>query len=198
MENFNDTINLILLAAAVVSVVIGLIKEGWPRGLIEGISIMIALVIIITVTSANNWVSERQLADLIAHQELQEIPVYRGSSTQTITIDASELAVGDVVILKEGNQVPADCIIIEGQNLYCIESDLTGEPDEIEKVPITESNFRDGSLGTMLAKSLIVKGVCTALVVGVGSNSVAGIISSKTMCENEPTLLMKKLDNMAG
>lgn len=114
MENFNDTINLILLAAAVVSVVIGLIKEGWPRGLIEGISIMIALVIIITVTSANNWVSERQLADLIAHQELQEIPVYRGSSTQTITIDASELAVGDVVILKEGNQVPADCIIIEG------------------------------------------------------------------------------------
>ena len=71
MENFEDTINLILLAAAVVSVVIGLIKEGWPRGLIEGISIMIALVIIITVTSANNWVSERQLADLVAHQELQ-------------------------------------------------------------------------------------------------------------------------------
>jgi len=59
MDNFNDTINLILLAAAVVSVVIGLFKEGWPRGLIEGISIMIALVIIITVTSANNWVSER-------------------------------------------------------------------------------------------------------------------------------------------
>jgi Ca2+-transporting ATPase len=59
MDNFNDTINLILLAAAIVSVIIGLFKEGWPRGLIEGISIMIALVIIITVTSANNWVSER-------------------------------------------------------------------------------------------------------------------------------------------
>lgn len=49
----------------------------------------------------------------------------------------------------------------------------------------------------MLAKSLVTKGVCKALVVAVGENSVAGVISSKTMCENEPTLLMKKLDNMA-
>lgn len=50
----------------------------------------------------------------------------------------------------------------------------------------------------MLAKSLMVKGVCTALVVGVGSSTVSGVIASKTMCENDPTLLMKKLENMAG
>jgi P-type Ca2+ transporter type 2C len=65
MDNFDDKINLILLAAAAVSIVIGLIKEGWPEGLIEGTSIMIALIIIIVVNSGNNWVSERQLAKLI-------------------------------------------------------------------------------------------------------------------------------------
>ena len=59
MENFDDKINLILLAAACVSVIIGLIKDGFPEGLIEGISIMIALVIIIVVNSGNNWISER-------------------------------------------------------------------------------------------------------------------------------------------
>ena len=59
MENFDDKINLILLAAAVVSIIIGLIREGWPEGLVEGISIIIALIIIIVVNSANNWVSER-------------------------------------------------------------------------------------------------------------------------------------------
>lgn len=59
MENFEDKINLILLAAAFVSIVIGLFKEGWPEGLIEGTSIMIALLIIIVVNSGNNWVSER-------------------------------------------------------------------------------------------------------------------------------------------
>ena len=37
----------------------------------------------------------------------------------------------------------------------CKESELTGEPDEIHKVPITEKNYRNGDLGSMLAKSLI-------------------------------------------
>lgn len=58
-ENFDDKINIILLVAALVSVVIGLFKEGWPEGLIEGVSIMIALIIIIVVNSGNNWISER-------------------------------------------------------------------------------------------------------------------------------------------
>jgi len=57
-----------------------------------------------------------------------------------VTVDASYLAVGDIIILKEGNQVPADCIIIEG-NVVCKESELTGESDEIQKVPINEFNF---------------------------------------------------------
>jgi len=57
-ENFEDKINQILCLAAVVSIVIGLIKEGYPQGLIEGTSIIIALMIIIIVSSGNNWFSE--------------------------------------------------------------------------------------------------------------------------------------------
>jgi Ca2+-transporting ATPase len=56
-ENFDDPINVILLLAAIASVVIGIMKSGFPDGLIEGTSIMIALMIIIVVNSANNWVS---------------------------------------------------------------------------------------------------------------------------------------------
>lgn len=65
MENFDDPINVILCAAAVVSIIIGLIKEGFPEGLTEGVSIMIALVIIFVVNSANNYMSERQLAKMV-------------------------------------------------------------------------------------------------------------------------------------
>jgi hypothetical protein len=43
----------------VVSIVIGVIREGFPQGMIEGTSILIALVIIIVVNSANNYASER-------------------------------------------------------------------------------------------------------------------------------------------
>ena len=113
-ENFDDTINLVLLAAAVVSVIIGLIKDGFPEGLIEGVSIMIALLIIISVNSGNNWISERQLASLVKLQDIQEVAVHRGSATDTKSIDASELVVGDLLKFKDGEKVPADCIMVSG------------------------------------------------------------------------------------
>ena len=61
----SDSINCILLGAAIVSIIIGLIKDGFPRGLIDGTSIIIALMIIIVVNSVNNYISERRLAALI-------------------------------------------------------------------------------------------------------------------------------------
>ena len=65
MENFDDSINRILLAAAIVSLIIGIVKDGFPGGLIEGTSIIIALNIIIFVNSVNNYRSERKLAELV-------------------------------------------------------------------------------------------------------------------------------------
>lgn len=66
LENFEDPINQILLAAAIVSIIIGCVKEGFPNGLIDGISIFIALFIISAVNSVNNIVSEKKLRDLIS------------------------------------------------------------------------------------------------------------------------------------
>ena len=60
------------------------------------------------------------------------------------------------------------------------ESELTGEPDSLEKVPINESNYRDGTMCTMLAKSLIDGGIGKGIVMAVGTNSVAGVITEKT------------------
>jgi P-type Ca2+ transporter type 2C len=196
MENFDDPINVILLGAAVVSVCIGLLKEGFPEGLIEGTSIMIALFLIIVVNSGNNWISERRLANLVKLSDAQEVAVFRGSD-QTITIDASELVVGDLIKYEQGMKVPADCIMMSGIDTVCIEGELTGEPDGVEKVPLTEDNYNSGAMCTMLAKSLIQNGQGTALVLAVGPNSVAGVITEKTMSDNEPTHLQKKLVTMA-
>lgn len=96
MENFEDPINKILLGAAVVSMIIGLIQHPFPEGMIEGTSIMIALVIIITVNSGNNYMSEKRLAELVQLSGKQMVPVFRGS-TDTETIDATELVVGDLI-----------------------------------------------------------------------------------------------------
>jgi magnesium-transporting ATPase (P-type) len=54
MDNFDDRINQILLLAAAVSIFIGVIREG-IEGLTDGLSILVALFIIIFVNSANDY-----------------------------------------------------------------------------------------------------------------------------------------------
>lgn len=196
MENFEDYINQVLLGASLVSMVIGCIQEGFPEGLVEGTSILIALFIIIVVNSGNNYISERRLADLVNLSEKQEVAVYR-NSTEAQTIDGADLVVGDIIKFEAGMKVPADCIMIEGQDVTCIEGELTGEPDAVIKVPITEENYTQGDMNTMMAKSLVSTGFGKALVLAVGRNSVAGVITEKTMSEPEPTLLQEKLSTIA-
>lgn len=102
MENFDDPINVILLVAAFVSIIIGLMKDGFPEGLIEGTSIMIALVIIIVVNSGNNYISEMRLAKLVETADQLEVAVYRGNDKETVTIDGKELMVGDLIKFEAG------------------------------------------------------------------------------------------------
>jgi len=60
LENFEDRILQILLIAATVAFVIGVAQHGWADGCIEGLSIFIAVIIIVTVTAGNNYVKEKQ------------------------------------------------------------------------------------------------------------------------------------------
>jgi Ca2+ transporting ATPase len=195
-ENFDDTINQVLFGAAVVSIIIGLIKEGFPEGLIEGTSILISLSIIIVVNSGNNWVSERRLAALVNLSEQQDVAVQRGSA-ETITIDSRELVVGDLVHFEAGMKVPADMVMVEGQDVSCNEGELTGEPDYVEKYKIDSGNWQEGIVGTMLAKSLVATGFGKAVVLAVGPYTVAGVITEKTQAASQPTLLQQRLETIA-
>ena len=108
--------------------------------MIEGTSILIALCIIIVVNSGNNYLSEKRLADLVNLSEKQMVPVYRGSK-EAVSIDANELVVGDLIDIDNGNKVPADLIMVSGQDIACVEADLTGEPDMLPKKVINENNL---------------------------------------------------------
>lgn len=101
---------------------------------------MIALNIIIIVNSGNNYLSEKRLADLVNLSEKQEVAVYRGSK-ESITIDANDLVVGDLIYIESGMKVPADLVMINGQDVAAIEADLTGEPDMLPKKVISEANL---------------------------------------------------------
>lgn len=197
LENFDDPINVILLVAAIVSIAIGLFKDGFPRGLIDGVSIIIALMIIIIVNSVNNYISEMRLAALINSSNVQEVAVHRGSAEDTHTIDGRDIVVGDIVSFASGMKVPADMIMISGQDVECNESDFTGELEFKLKTRINDKSSKDGDACYMIGKSLIVKGSGKAVVVAVGDYSLSGEIERASGVTSEPTGLQDKLEVMA-
>lgn len=123
------------------------------------------------------------------------VAVFRGS-TDSVTIDANDLVVGDLVMIASGMKVPADMVMVSGQDINTVEADLTGEPDQQPKKVINETNMQD--IGTLLAKSLIVSGTGTAIVMTVGPNTAAGAITEQTQKTNEPTHLQNKLEVIAS
>jgi Ca2+ transporting ATPase len=174
MENFDDFINQVLVVAAIVSIIIGLLQHGFPKGLTEGVSILFALVIIISVTSGNNYISEMRLSELLALSEEQEVAVYRNDKN-TITIAGSDLVVGDLIKFEQGMRVPADCMMVEGQDCGCDEAELTGEPDEFEKKALNiDDNECKIDSSIMFGKTLIKVGTGKAIVLAVGENTASG------------------------
>ncbi len=100
-EQFDDRILQILLVAAAVSLAIGIWQDGIAKGWIEGVTIYIAVAIIITVTAGNNYVKEKQFQKLMAASQDLSMPVVRGGKKTNESI--YDLVVGDVVQIKTGD-----------------------------------------------------------------------------------------------
>ena len=79
------------------------------------------------------------------------------------------LLVGDVVELNAGDKVPADGVIINGADVSCNESALTGESDDKVKTPF--ALCEDGGDPFLLSGTNLSSGNCTMLVCAVGLQS---------------------------
>lgn len=186
------------MIAAVVSIVIGVGKEGVPEGLIEGTSICIALCIILSVGSTNEYVASLRLSKMLASADETKVTVYRGSE-EKFTIASDELVVGDLIEFKNGQKLAADLLFISGQDVKCKETDLTGEPDEFIKEYVDETNIDNGTSPVMFAKTECTSGIGKAIVISVGTSTASGSAaakSAKASEENNETHLQKKLQNI--
>lgn len=92
---------------------------------------MIAVVIIVTVTSANNYIKEQQFQKLNAIATAKNVNAYRGGDL--VNISVYELLVGDIVEIETGEILSVDGILIEGNNVSVDESSITGESNDIKK-----------------------------------------------------------------
>jgi len=101
------------------------------------------------------------------------IVIRNGSSTE---IPLKDIVVGDVVVLGNGNKVPADCRVIDTQQLKMDKSMLTGESEPIScTVDHTDVNYME-TKNLLFMGSNIVEGSGSAIVVATGNRTVMGKI----------------------
>ena len=184
-----------LIAAAAVSLVLGIINEGLAKGWIEGVSIFIAIAIILTVNTSNNYVKEKQFQALQAKQDVSSARVIRDG--HMTTVDAEELVVGDIIKIPAGDNVPADCVAYKSITLVANQSSLTGEPEGIHKTHVDADNYSHHPDPFLLQNTLIETGECMALVLAVGHNTRSGRAERVMNVESEQTPLQAKLESIA-
>ena len=114
----------ILCVAAVVSLVLGIATEGIEHGWMEGTSILVAVVIIVTVTSGNNWVKEEQFKKLNAVASQKNVNVLKEGSWRNMSV--YDMNVGDIQEVETGEILSVDGVLIEGHDLTTDESSMTG------------------------------------------------------------------------
>ncbi|XP_030280716.1 plasma membrane calcium-transporting ATPase 1-like [Sparus aurata] len=138
-------------------------EAGW----IEGAAILLSVVCVVLVTAFNDWSKEKQFRGLQSRiEQEQKFTVVRGG--QVIQIKVSEIVVGDIAQVKYGDLLPADGVLIQGNDLKIDESSLTGESDHVKK-----SLDKDLML---LSGTHVMEGSGKMVVTAVGVNSQTGII----------------------
>ncbi|XP_049500424.1 plasma membrane calcium-transporting ATPase 3 isoform X9 [Panthera uncia] len=138
-------------------------EAGW----IEGAAILLSVTCVVLVTAFNDWSKERQFRGLQSRiEQEQRFSVIRDG--QLLQVPVAALVVGDIAQVKYGDLLPADGVLIQGNDLKIDESSLTGESDHVRK-----SADKDPML---LSGTHVMEGSGRMVVTAVGVNSQTGII----------------------
>uniref|UniRef100_A0A8D2LT99 Calcium-transporting ATPase n=1 Tax=Varanus komodoensis TaxID=61221 RepID=A0A8D2LT99_VARKO len=150
------------------NVAVGAEDEGEAEaGWIEGAAILLSVICVVLVTAFNDWSKEKQFRGLQSRiEQEQKFTVIRNG--QQVQIPVAELVVGDIAQIKYGDLLPADGVLIQGNDLKIDESSLTGESDHVRK-----SAEKDPML---LSGTHVMEGSGRMVITAVGVNSQTGII----------------------
>jgi len=186
IDTFDDETLKILIAAAVVSLAVGIYDDP-SGGYVEGCAILAAVLIVSIVTACNDYQKETQFRALAKANDDVNVLVIRDGKTQQINV--VEIVLGDILLIEAGDAIPCDGVLIKADSLEIDESALTGEPIDIEKDLKSDPFVLSGCIATA--------GTATFVAIAVGKESQWGVIKSHLEKEQDQTPLQEKLDRMA-
>jgi len=192
-EQFKDVMIIILIIAAIISFVIACI-EGEPKEFFEPALILFIVVLNAVLGVAQENKAEKAL-DALKNMSAPHAKVIRDGVEKIIP--ATEVVVGDIILLEAGDFVPADAKLIKSSSLKSEESALTGEsvPSEKDANAEVKENAPLGDRANMVFSGCsITYGTATAQVTATGMNTEMGKIANLLNNEQDgQTPLQKKL-----
>lgn len=196
IEQFKNTLTIILLLSSIIILLIYFFGEKDPTDLIEAglifsITLMIAFLGFIQEYKAEKAVES--LKKLLAFKA----KVRRDNYIQEI--DVSQLVPGDIVIIEEGEKVPADIRLLNSFSLQVNESSLTGESVSINKTSeqLNQQLTINDQKNMLFSATIVTSGRGEGVVVAIGNNTQIGKIAhlvSETKDESTP--IQKRLNTI--
>lgn len=181
IEQFKSPLVVILLLATLASLFLG--------DALEGVLIFLIVIVNAVLGFLQEYRAERSLAALKKMTVATTRVIRDGVQKE---IDSRLLVPEDIIVLEEGDKIPADARLIESMHLEVNEASLTGESLPVEK----GAGEKDKSLAFM--GTIVAKGRATAQVTATGMNTRLGkIASSLTEIVKEETPLTVKLAEVA-
>ncbi len=189
ISQFTNTMVLILIAAAVISGLLGKTTET------------VAIAAIVVLFALLGFLQEYNAEKAMAALKRLSVPLVRvRRNGQLQELSAKELVPGDVVLLEAGNAVPADLRIAESVNLRIQEAALTGESEPVEKNTdaLQQENVPLADRRNMAYMGTVVTyGRGTAVVVGTGMATELGKIATLLQSvQREMTPLQQRLEKL--
>ncbi len=176
-SQFKDFMTLLLIAAAAVSGLIAFLSKD-KNDLTDTFIILAIIFLNAIVGTIQQYRADKAIENL---KKLSAGTCKVRRERREFVIPCEEVTVGDVVLLEEGDVVPADCRVIECNSLVCDESALTGESSGVEK---DEKRIRGNKVAlgnmtnTLFGSTYVIRGNAVAAVTAVGMNTEMGKIAA--------------------
>ncbi|MBI4988572.1 MAG: cation-translocating P-type ATPase [Rhodocyclales bacterium] len=186
LDQFADFMILVLIAAAIVSGIV-----GEPA---DTLAIVVIVLLNASIGFAQEWRAQRAMAAL-RKMAAHSARVRRGGAVAALPAD--RLVPGDIVLLEAGNVIPADLRLIEAARLKAAEAALTGESQPVDKTiaELADAALPLGDRRNMAYKgTLVTYGRGAGVVVATGLATELGRIARLLSDEEEvKTPLQKRL-----
>lgn len=177
---------LLLVVAAALYLFMGEMKDS--------IILMVSVFFIIGITYYQERKTEKTLDALKNLSSPRALVIREGKQ---VRIPGREVVAEDIIMVREGDRIPADAVVLSCENLSVDESILTGESNPVRKIEWDKKTERQKPGGDDLpfvySGTLVISGRGAAKVYATGINTEMGKIGrSLTVIKDEDTLLKKE------